>query len=75
MESFESIKIGINNIDLLVIRFVKFTVDSFIHRSQAGIKYILTNFKISHITKGDIFQINFPQSEYVIEYVTEGNCY
>ena len=28
MESFESIKIGINNIDLLVIRFVKFTVDS-----------------------------------------------
>ena len=28
MESFESIKIGINNIDFLVIRFVKFTVDS-----------------------------------------------
>ena len=63
MESFESIKIGINNFDLLVIRFVKCTVDSFIHRSQVGIKHILTNSKISHITKGDIFQISFPQSD------------
>ena len=49
MESFENIKIGINNIDLLVIRFVKFTVASFIHRFQVGIKYNLNNFNISCI--------------------------
>ena len=37
---------------------------------------MLTNTpKIPHTTNGDIFQISFPQSEYVIEYVTEGNCY
>ena len=47
MESFENIKIGTNDIDLVVIRFVKSTVDSFIHRSQVGIKYILNNFNIS----------------------------
>ena len=47
MERFENIKIGINDIDLLVIRFVKSTVDSFIHQSQVGIKHILNNFDIS----------------------------
>ena len=50
MESFENIKIGINNIDLLVITFVKPTVASqFIHQSYVEIKYILNNFNISCI--------------------------
>ena len=47
MERFENIKIGINDIDLFVIRFVRSTVDSFIHRSQVGIKHILNNFDVS----------------------------
>ena len=46
MESFENIKIGINNIDLLVNGFVKFTVASFIHQSQVGIKYIPNNIHV-----------------------------
>ena len=50
MESFENIKIGINNIHLLVITFVKSTVASqFIHQSYVDIKYILNNFNISRI--------------------------
>ena len=46
MESSENIKIGINNIDLLVVEFVKFSVASFIHQSQVGIKYILNNIHV-----------------------------
>ena len=49
MERLENIKIGTNNIDLLVITFVKSTVASLIHRSQVGIKYNLNNFTISCI--------------------------
>ena len=49
MESFENTKIMINNIDLLVIRFAKSTVTSFIHQSQVEVKYILNSFNISHI--------------------------
>ena len=39
MESFENIKIGINDIDLLVIDYVKSTVATYNHRSRVGIKY------------------------------------
>ena len=46
MESSDNIKIGINNIDFLVIGFVKFAVASFIHQSQVGIKYILNNIHV-----------------------------
>ena len=49
MESFVIIEIGMNNIDILVIGFVKSTVTSFNLQSQVGIKYIMNNVNISHI--------------------------